>query len=390
MCHQTLAFTQSHQMQKCTRIPRNISFLKKDHMQNSQSGSKIRQVHPTYKSTRLSCACLCCWWPAARDPMLRGANLSVTHLCAESVRQRSIDHFWDLGLLHHKSQKAQQAGCGWGSDETLLQVLAQDLTRHRQDRSNGRSRHHQTQLPPATRHNLNCCRNQKRKRSYSAYRVGSTSQPYQQRISYTHTYTYIPISPSGTRTGSGNGYLRCDRSLHQNSDQKASLLPWWHLLLLLLWPPARSGRESTGSPHGDMKTTVGQTSASVFVPPPPPCRILAESSVTFLGIRAEVILPHLSFLTWNKQGGEAEATFLPFSAASSHRHRDVGAAATSSRHSSRWYWNKPPRPPTLATPPVSWKKPIMAASHCKSCKAGDIGHKTTSKEGAHTHRPHGQ
>lgn len=140
------------QMQKCTSIPRNISFLKKDHMQNSQSGSKIRQVHPTYKSTRLSCACLCCWWPAARDPMLRvrGANLSVTHLCAESVRQRSIDHFWDLGLLHHKSQKAQQAGCGWGSDETLLQVLAQDLTRHRQDRSNGRSRHHQTQLPPAT------------------------------------------------------------------------------------------------------------------------------------------------------------------------------------------------------------------------------------------------
>jgi hypothetical protein len=86
------------QMQKCTRIPRNISFLKKDHMQNSQSGSKIRQVHPTYKSTRLSCTCLCCWWPAARDPVLRGAKLSVTHLCAESVRQRSIDHFWDLCL----------------------------------------------------------------------------------------------------------------------------------------------------------------------------------------------------------------------------------------------------------------------------------------------------
>ena len=137
-----------------------------------------------------------------------------------------------------------------------------------------------------------------------------------------------------------------------------------------MWP-TKSGRESTGSPHGDMKTTVGQTSTSVLALA---CRIFAENSATFLGIRTEVILLHFSLLTLNKQG---EAV-LPFSAGS-HRHRDLGlgAAAPSSQHSSLWYWRnlaaRLPPPPT----PVSWKKPIMVA-HCKSCKAGDID---TIKEG---------
>ena len=115
------------------------------------------------------------------------------------------------------------------------------------------------------------------------------------------------------------------------------------------------------------------------VAPAPACRILAESSATFLGI-----LPHQSFLAWNKQGGDETA--LPFSAAGSHRHRDRGAAP-SSRRSSRWYWNRLP-PPT----PLSWKKPIMAASprklQCRRYRHYEEGERTRKSQGLNTHSRH--
>lgn len=93
------------------------------------------------------------------------------------------------------------------------------------------------------------------------------------------------------------------------------------------------GRESTGSPHCDKKTMVGQaSSASATLA----WRILDEAWGAFLSRRTEVILLHLSFLRGEKQ----EQAALPFRDGS---HRRLGRGlAPSSRHSSLWYWKKPP------------------------------------------------
>jgi hypothetical protein len=55
------------------------------------------------------------------------------------------------------------------------------------------------------------------------------------------------------------------------------------------------GRESTGSPHCDKKTMVGQESSKVA------WRILDEAWGAFLSRRTELILLHLSFLRGEKQ-----------------------------------------------------------------------------------------
>ena len=85
-------------------------------------------------------------------------------------------------------------------------------------------------------------------------------------------------------------------------------------------------------------------------------RILEEGSDTFLGRRTEVILLHFSFLREKKQ----EQAVLPFRDGS---HRRLGRGlAPSSRHSSLWYWKKPPvRVPQM---PVSCS-PIIAVQREK-------------------------